>query len=67
MPPTLEEDSLALLDTTSVLKDYSNRLPYLNSHMPVSDPEALKRIVAKISFVSSVMSVRMQHLQNSYT
>jgi len=67
MPPALEEDALALLDTTSVLKDYSNRLRYLNSHMPVSDLEALKRIVTKISFVSFVVSVRMQHLQNSYT
>jgi hypothetical protein len=59
VPPSLQEDALALLDTTSVLKDYSNRLRYLNSHMLVSDPEALKRIVAKISFVSFVMSVRV--------
>jgi hypothetical protein len=67
MAPALEEDALALLVTTSVLKDYSNRMRYMNSRMPVSDPETLKRIVAKISFVSFVMSVRMQHLQNSYT
>jgi hypothetical protein len=53
--------------TSSVLKDYNNRLQYLNSHVPVSDLEALKRIVARISFVSFVMSVRMQHLQNICT
>jgi hypothetical protein len=67
MLSALEDDALALLDTTSVLKDYGNRLRYLSSHMPVNDPEALTRIVAKISFVSFVVSVRMQHLQNSYT
>jgi len=65
MRPALEEDALALLDNTSVLKDYSNRLWYPNSHMLVSDPETQKRIFAKI--VSFDVSVHMQNIQNSYT